>query len=279
MLDNDRILLDDLEVGELAVEYEDREPEDVLEWALNHFGEDRFGVITSFQADGVAIMDMAWRLNPKVRIITVDTGRMPEEYYQIIDAFRQRYGMQIEVLFPEAKSVESMVRKNGVNLFYDSVPNRLMCCNVRKVQPLNRALKGLDAWATGLRRDQWATRANIKKIEIDHDHGGIIKISPLADWTEEDVWQYIRENDVPTHPLYAKGFTSISCAPCTRPVPEGAHPRSGRWWWEENAPKECGMHCSIETGGFEHEVEAILGDKAHENGHAGLNGKALTVLQ
>jgi thioredoxin-dependent adenylylsulfate APS reductase len=279
MLEQERVLLDDLEVGELAVEYEDREPEDVLEWALNHFGEDRFGVITSFQADGVAIMDMAWRLNPKVRIITVDTGRMPEEYYQIIDAFRQRYGMQIEVLFPEAKSVESMVRKNGVNLFYDSVPNRLMCCNVRKVQPLNRALKGLDAWATGLRRDQWATRANIKKIEIDHDHGGIIKISPLADWTEEDVWQYIRENDVPTHPLYAKGFTSISCAPCTRPVPEGAHPRSGRWWWEENAPKECGMHCSIETGGFEHEVAAILGDKAHENGHAGLNGKALTVLQ
>lgn len=279
MLETERVLLDDLEVGELAVEYEDREPEDVLEWAFNYFGEDRFAVITSFQADGVAIMDMAWRLNPKVRIITVDTGRMPEEYYQIVDSFRQRYGMQIEVLFPEARSLESMIKKHGVNLFYDSVPNRLMCCNVRKVQPLNRALKGLDAWATGLRRDQWATRANIKKIEIDHDHGGIIKISPLADWTEEDVWGYIKEMDVPTHPLYAKGFTSISCAPCTRPVPEGAHPRSGRWWWEENAPKECGMHCSIETGGFEHEVEAILGDQAHEHTHGSPNGHALPVLQ
>lgn len=280
MLETERVLLDDLEVGELAVEYEDREPEDVLEWAFNLFGEDRCGVITSFQADGVAIMDMAWRINPKVRVITVDTGRMPEEYYQIVDAFRQRYGMQIEVLYPEARSLEPLVRKHGVNLFYDSVPNRLMCCNVRKVQPLNRVLKGLDAWATGLRRDQWATRANIKKIEVDHDHGGIIKLSPLADWTEQDVWDYIKEMDVPTHPLYAKGFTSISCAPCTRPVPEGAHPRSGRWWWEENAPKECGMHCSIETGGFEHEVEAILGDRAHENGHSpSSNGLALPVLQ
>lgn len=279
MLETDRVLLDDLEVGELAVEYEDRDPEDVLEWAFNTFGEDRFAVITSFQADGVAIMDMAWRINPKVRVLTVDTGRMPEEYYQIVDAFRQRYGMQIEVLFPEARSVESIVKKHGVNLFYDSVPNRLMCCNVRKVQPLNRALKGLDAWATGLRRDQWATRANIKKIEIDHDHGGIIKLSPLADWTEEDVWGYIKEMDVPTHPLYTKGYTSISCAPCTRPVPAGAHPRAGRWWWEENAPKECGMHCSIETGGFEHEVEAILGDQAHEHSHPAPNGKALPVLQ
>jgi phosphoadenosine phosphosulfate reductase len=277
MLDQDRFLLDDLEVGELAVEYETQEPEDVLEWALGKFG-DRFAVITSFQADGVAIMDMAWRIDPKVRVITVDTGRMPEEYYQIVDSFRQRYGMQIEVMMPEARAVEQMVKKNGVNLFYDSVPNRLLCCNVRKVQPLNRALKGLDCWATGLRRDQWATRANIKKIELDHDHGGIVKISPLADWTEEDVWEYIRENDVPTHPLYRKGFTSISCAPCTRAVPEGAHPRSGRWWWEENAPKECGMHCSIETGGFEHEVEAILGHEA-ANGHSSPNGKALPVLQ
>ena len=266
MLDIDRVVLDDLEVGELAVDYEDRDPEEVLEWAFDRFGAERFAVITSFQADGVVIMDMAHRINPNVRVITVDTGRMPQEYYEIADAFRQRYGMKIEMLFPDAGGVEAMVKKHGPNLFYDSVPNRLLCCQVRKVLPLTRALKGLDAWATGLRRDQWATRANIKKIELDHDHGGIVKISPLADWVEQDVWDYIRENDVPVHPLYAKGFTSISCAPCTRPVPEGAHGRSGRWWWEVNAPKECGMHCSIETGGFEHEVEAILGHD--KNGHA-----------
>jgi phosphoadenylyl-sulfate reductase (thioredoxin) len=141
---------------------------------------------------------------------------------------------------------------------------RLTCCHIRKVLPLNRALRDLDAWVTGLRREQWATRANIRKIEVDHDHGGIIKISPLADWTQEEVWEYIKDNGVPYHPLYDNGFTSISCQPCTRPVPEGVDPRSGRWWWEVDAPKECGMHCSIETGGFEHEVAAILGE-AHGN--------------
>lgn len=268
MLEQERVLLDDLEVGELAVQYDDQEPEDVIEWAFNTFGEERFAIVTSFQADGVVLMDMAHKINPRVRVITVDTGRMPSEYYEIVDAFRQRYGMRIEVFFPETQGVENMVRRHGVNLFYDSVPNRLLCCQVRKVLPLNRALKTLDCWGTGLRRDQWATRANIKKIEIDHDHGGIIKLSPLADWTEEMVWDYIKQEDVPVHPLYSKGYTSISCAPCTRPIAPGAHPRSGRWWWEENAPKECGMHCSLETGGFEHEVDAILGKNgANGTGH------------
>jgi len=266
MLDQEHDLLDDLEVGELAVEYDDRDPEDVLEWAIKRFG-DRFAVMTSFQADGMAIIDMAHQINPKVRVLTVDTGRMPQEQYDIIDAVRKRYGIQIEVLFPDAAAVESMTRKHGVNLFYESVEKRLLCCHVRKVLPLNRALKGLDCWATGLRRDQWATRANIRKIELDHDHGGIVKISPLADWTEQDVWDYIKQYDVPVHPLYELGFKSLGCMPCTRPVPEGMPGRLGRWWWETDAPKECGMHCSIETGGFEHEVEAILG-KNGKNGIA-----------
>ncbi|HVG96765.1 MAG TPA: phosphoadenosine phosphosulfate reductase family protein, partial [Chloroflexota bacterium] len=125
---------------------------------------------------------------------------------------------------------------------------------------LRRALHDLDAWITGLRRDQWASRANIRKVELDHDHGGLLKINPLADWTEAEVQAYLRAHDVPSHPLYAKGFRTISCAPCTRAVAPGEDARSGRWWWEVNAPKECGMHCSIETGGFEHELEAILGE-------------------
>jgi phosphoadenosine phosphosulfate reductase len=263
MLDNDRLLLDDLEVGELAVEYETQEPEDVLEWAMSHFPEERFAIVTSFQIDGSVLIDMAYRINPRVRVITVDTGRMPQEQYDIIDTFRRRYGIQVEVLFPDARDVESMVKKHGVNLFYDSVKNRLLCCQVRKVVPQVRVLKELDCWVTGLRRDQWATRANIKKIEIDHDHGGIIKLCPLADWSEEMVWEYAHENEVPIHPSYAKGFKSLGCVPCTRPIQIGEHSRSGRWWWETDAPKECGMHCSIETGGFEHELEAILG---HQNG-------------
>jgi len=270
MLDTERLLLDDLEVGELAVEYDDREPEDVLEWGIERFGLERFAVVTSFQIDGSVLIDMAYKINPKVRVITVDTGRFPQEQFDIMEVFRQRYeGLRLEVMFPEYSAVEAMTRRHGVNLFYESVENRLLCCHVRKVLPQLRALQTLDCWVTGLRRDQWATRANIKKIEIDHDHGGIIKLCPLADWTEDDVWDYARENDVPIHSSYSKGFKSLGCVPCTRPVKEGEHGRSGRWWWETNAPKECGMHCSIETGGFEHEVEAILG---HQNGLVSING-------
>jgi phosphoadenylyl-sulfate reductase (thioredoxin) len=182
-----------------------------------------------------------------------------------MDEVRAKYGIAIEVLFPEAAHVEKMVRKHGINLFRKSVELRLLCCHVRKVVPLTRALNQLDAWITGLRRDQWATRANIRKVEIDHDHGGILKLNPLADWTEEDVWQYARDNGVPIHKLYEQGYKSIGCAPCTRAVQPGEDSRAGRWWWETNAPKECGMHCPIETGGFEHEVQAILGEAANLN--------------
>ena len=145
---------------------------------------------------------------------------------------------------------------------WNAVDLRLLCCNVRKVRPLTKHLHGLDAWITGLRRDQWAGRTDIRKVEIDHDHGAIVKLNPLAEWTEEEVWDYVRAEDVPVHPLYAQGYTSIGCAPCTRPVAEGEAKRAGRWWWESGAPKECGMHCAIETGGFEHELHAILGKEA-----------------
>ena len=275
MLDIERVVLDDLEVGELAVDYEAREPEDVIEWAFNTFGEERFALVSSFQAEASVLIDMAHQINPKVRVITVDTGRMPQEQYDIIDEFRKRYGIQVEVLFPDASAIEGMNVKHGVNPFYQSIEKRLLCCHIRKVLPLNRALKGLDCWGTGLRRDQWATRANLKKIELDHDHGGIVKLIPLADWTEQDVWDYIKEYDLPVHPLYQLGYKSISCQPCTRPVPPGADGRSGRWWWEVNAPKECGMHCSIETGGFEHEVEAILG---HQNEQGNEQGNRLVQI-
>ena len=159
--------------------------------------------------------------------------------------------------------MQRLVDRHGPNLFFKSVENRLLCCNVRKVQPLTRALADLDAWVTGLRRDQWASRSDIRKIEIDHDHGAIVKLNPLAEWQEDEVWDYLRENDVPTHPLYEQGYTSIGCAPCTKPVAKGQPVRAGRWWWETDAPKECGMHCAIETGGFEHELHAILGEGSH----------------
>jgi thioredoxin-dependent adenylylsulfate APS reductase len=256
-------LLDDFEAGELSVEFEGQEPWDLLEWALERFG-DGLALSTAFQEGDVALIDMAYRLDPSVRVFSIDTGRLPQETFDLIEALRERYpGLRLELLSPEATQVQRLVDRNGPNLFRQSVELRLLCCNVRKVQPLNRALAGLDAWVTGLRRDQWASRSDIRKVEVDHDHDAIVKLNPLAEWTEDEVWDYLRENDVPVHALYERGYTSIGCAPCTRPVAAGEPVRAGRWWWESDAPKECGMHCAIETGGFEHELHAILGDEAH----------------
>ncbi|MEO6811707.1 MAG: phosphoadenylyl-sulfate reductase [Isosphaeraceae bacterium] len=254
-------LIDDFEAGELAIHFDDKEPEDLLEWAFERFG-DRLAIITSFQIDTLVLLDMAYQINPKVRVITVDTGRLPQETHDLIDQVRDKYKINVEVRYPDAAHVEAMVQRNGMNLFRKSVPSRLLCCHLRKVLPLQRALEDLDAWITGLRRDQWATRANIRKVDLDHDHGGIVKLNPLADWSHDDVWAYAKEYDVPNHPLYSQGFSSIGCVPCTRAIKPGEDSRAGRWWWETNAPKECGMHCPIETGGFEHEVHAILGEEA-----------------
>jgi phosphoadenosine phosphosulfate reductase len=260
MIAEQRIVLDDWEAGELAVEYDDQEPQEVIRWALSTFPQGRVAICTSFQVDGMAILDMAWRINPNVRVFTVDTGRLPPETLKLIERVERHYGLNVEVYRPNEAEVLTMVEQHGEDLFRTSVPLRLTCCDVRKVRPLVQVLRDLDAWITGLRRDQWATRSNIRKIELDHDHGGLVKVNPLADWTEEEVWDYVRSNNVPYHPLYDQGYTSIGCAPCTRAVEPGADARSGRWWWETNAPKECGMHCAIETGGFEHEIEVLLHD-------------------
>jgi phosphoadenosine phosphosulfate reductase len=261
-------LMDELEAGEAAVELDDKEPQEVLAWAIEKFGR-RLAICSSFQADGCALIDMAWRIDPGIRVFTIDTGRQPEETYRLIDRIRDKYGVRTESFLPDADVLHQMVTKHGNNLFYRDVNLRLLCCQVRKVLPLRRALMNYDAWVTGLRRDQWATRSNIRKLEIDHDHGGIVKFAPLADWTEDEVWDYIRANDVPYNELYDKGYKSIGCAPCTRPVADGADPRSGRWWWETGAPKECGMHCAIETGGFEHELAALLGHNGNGSAHNG----------
>jgi phosphoadenosine phosphosulfate reductase len=257
-------LFDELEAGELSVEFEGEEPEAVLEWAFERFG-DRIAISTAFQVDGCALIDMAARIRPDVRVFSVDTGRLPQETHDLADAIRLRYPeLRLELLAPDAQQLQRLVARQGANGFRGSVEQRLICCNVRKVQPLTRHLQGLDAWISGLRRDQWATRTNIRKIEIDHDHDAIVKLNPLAEWTESEVWDYVRDNEVPTHALYERGFTSIGCAPCTRAIAPGEAARAGRWWWERGAPKECGIHCAIETGGFEHELHAIVGGESHE---------------
>jgi thioredoxin-dependent adenylylsulfate APS reductase len=237
--------LTDPEIAALAARFAERPPEELLGWAAAAFGT-RIALATSFQADGMVILDMAQRVAPGLRVITVDSGRLPQETHDLIDHVRERYGIAVEVFTPAAGEVERFVGEHGPNAFYRSQELRVRCCEIRKVTPLTRALRGLDAWITGQRRDHSSTRRAIARIERDVAHGGIVKLNPLADWSTEQVWDYLRAHDVPHNALYDRGFTSIGCAPCTRATRPGEDPRAGRWWWEATATKECGMHCRVD---------------------------------
>jgi thioredoxin-dependent adenylylsulfate APS reductase len=223
-------------------EFENVPAEGVLSWALAKFA-GTFAIATSFQKEGMVIIDMAARIDPRVRVFTLDTGRLPDDTHFMMDAVIQRYGIAIEMVRPDAGEVDRMVAERGLNLFYDSPGNRHLCCEVRKVRPLARKLAELEAWAVGLRREQSAERAETQKVEeID----GRVKISPLADWSLEQVDRYLAENSVPIHPLYARGYASIGCDPCTRALRPDESERAGRWWWEQDQKKECGIHVTAE---------------------------------
>ena len=216
-------------------------PQDVLRWAMDAFP----GALALAWsgAEDVAVLDMMWRIDPaRTRVFTLDTGRLNPETYELIDAVRAKYRIPVEIMFPETQAVESMVREKGMNLFYHSIENRKLCCQVRKVEPLNRALKGLDGWITGLRKSQAVTRGRLSKVEIDPVHDKIAKVNPLCEWTTEQVFAYLTANDVPKNKLHDQGYPSIGCAPCTRAVKPGEDERAGRWWWEDPAGKECGLH-------------------------------------
>ncbi len=220
---------------------EGKEAQDIVRWAIEQFG-DRVALASSFGAEDVVLIHMMTQVTPKPRIFTLDTGRLNPETYDVMDKIRQRYQIPLEVMFPKTDSVEQMVREKGLNLFYHSIENRKLCCGIRKVEPLNRALSSLDAWITGLRRDQVVTRAAVKKIEVDDAHGGIVKINPLAEWTWEQVMDYVKANQIPYNVLHDQGYPSIGCAPCTRAIKPGEDFRAGRWWWERPEQKECGLH-------------------------------------
>lgn len=229
------------QVEQLAHEFESKSAHEILKWALHTFGS-KIGLASSFGAEDVAVIDMMSKMDKSANVFTLDTGRLNQETYDVMDDVRAKYGIRINVFFPDQKEVEEMVKGLGMNLMYASVENRKLCCEIRKVHPLNRALASLDGWITGLRRDQAATRADTKKIEIDSSHGGIIKLNPIADWTSDMVWDYVRKNNVPYNKLHDMGYPSIGCEPCTRPIKIGEDPRAGRWWWESAANKECGLH-------------------------------------
>ena len=215
--------------------------QEALIWASDNL-HPKVAKASSFGAEDAVVMDIMLKINPKFRFFTLDTGRLPEETHKIIDIVRKKYNISVEVLFPDSSQVEDMVREKGMNLFYDSVANRELCCKIRKVNPMNKMLATLDGWITGLRREQTQNRKNMSIFQIDNAHGGILKINPIIDWTWDQIQDYIKKNNLPYNGLLDKGYSSIGCEPCTRAIKPGEDIRAGRWWWEQQGHKECGLH-------------------------------------
>ncbi|MCP4004912.1 MAG: phosphoadenylyl-sulfate reductase [bacterium] len=239
-------ILDEVQSGTMA----DWSAEKVLEWGFERFAP-RIALSASFGSpEGLVILDLMHKIDPKLtRVFTIDTGRLHQETYNLMDRVRDRYDMEVEVYFPNPESVQSMVRKDGLNLFYETADKRKQCCAVRKVEPLERAMADLDAWIAGLRSGQSVTRENVANIEVDEVHDGRIKFNPLAAWTRSDVLDYVNRNSVPINALHAEGYPSVGCAPCSRAIREGEDERAGRWWWESEENRECGIHVGYEDSG------------------------------
>ncbi len=224
-------------------------PPEILSWAVENFSP-RLVVSCSFgNPEGLVLIDMLHRVAPgRFRVYTLDTGRLVQATYDLIDRVRDRYAVTVDVVFPDAAAVQAMVREHGMNLFYESLEQRQLCCRLRKVEPSRRYLADVDAHVTGLRRQQNVTRAGVAKLELE-DGGRRVKVNPLVEWTSADVWEYVRKNGVPVNRLHNEGFPTVGCAPCTRAVRQGEDVRAGRWWWERPETKECGMHAQTEEGG------------------------------
>ncbi len=227
-------------VNRLNKIYKDSKPEDVLEFFLNEYN-GKIALASSLSLEDQVLTDMLVKIDKSARIFTLDTGRLFPETYSLIDKTNIRYGIQLEVMFPDYQEVEKMVKAEGVNLFYAGIEQRKLCCKVRKLDPLKRAFEGLEVWICGLRREQSVTRQQVQLIEWD-EANGLIKLNPLIDFSEQQVWEYIKANQVPYNKLHDKGFPSIGCQPCTRAVESGEDIRAGRWWWENPEQKECGLH-------------------------------------
>ena len=214
--------------------------EEILRYFLAGYRE-RITFATSLGAEDQVLLHMIASIDPSTRIITLDTGRLFQEAYDLLEKTRETYRVNIETFFPDATRVEEMVNTKGVNLFYRSIESRKLCCYVRKVEPAARALKGMDAWISGLRRGQSLARIAVMPVEWDEQYG-MMKINPLFDWSTEQVWDFIRSHRIPYNTLHDKNYPSIGCAPCTRALLPGEDIRAGRWWWEQAEQRECGLH-------------------------------------
>ncbi|MBI3783544.1 MAG: phosphoadenylyl-sulfate reductase [Deltaproteobacteria bacterium] len=235
--------LEQSKIAAVAAEYAGKDPSDIIALAIKEYGGN---IAISFSgAEDVGLVDMAHKVGGKFQVFSLDTGRLHPETYQFLDKVREKYGVAIDTYFPYPEAVQKLVHEKGLYSFYKD--GHKECCGVRKVEPLVRALKPLKAWITGQRRDQSpGTRAEVPVVQVDPTFGSaerlLVKFNPLANWTSKQVWQYIRENQVPYNSLHDRGFVSIGCEPCTRPTNPGEHERAGRWWWEEETQKECGLH-------------------------------------
>jgi len=232
--------MDQAKIDTLNRKFSNYKPEEIIRWFLNEFC-DRVALSSSLGAEDQVLTDMIMKITSSARIFTLDTGRLFPETYDLIERTNKKYNTRIEVFFPDYKRVEEMVNEKGINLFYESVENRKQCCGIRKIEPLKRAFSTLDAWICGLRAGQSVTRQNVHIVEWD-ENNGLLKVNPLARWSESDVWDYIHTSNVPYNSLHDQGFPSIGCQPCTRAVKSWEDVRAGRWWWEQPESKECGLH-------------------------------------
>lgn len=228
------------EINNLNIKLKDLTAQELIEYFLNEYSE-RVALSSSFGAEDQVLTHMMLNINKNANIFTLDTGRVPYETYNVMDSTNLKYGIKVNVFFPKNEDVEELYKKQGINGFYESIENRKACCNARKIEPLKRALKPLKVWITGLRASQNITRSNLPLVEWDETFN-IIKLNPLINWSEEDIWNFIKTNNIPYNKLHDQGYPSIGCAPCTRAVKEGDDIRSGRWWWENPEHKECGLH-------------------------------------
>jgi len=230
------------QIAELNDELSQKSPREILKFAFSHFS----NIAISFSgAEDVALIELSHKLTDDLKVFSLDTGRLHPETYQFMETVRKHYRLPIEVMTPDAEALQKLVQEKGLFSFYQD--GHKECCGIRKVEPLKRKLATLDAWISGQRKDQSpSTRSDVAVIEIDEgnctDSRKLIKFNPLANWSSKEVWDYIRLSEVPYNPLHERGFISIGCEPCTRPVLPNQHEREGRWWWEEETQKECGLH-------------------------------------
>lgn len=227
-------------IRNLNERFRDASAQEVVGYFLKAY-QGRIALSSSLSIEDQTLTDIIVTQDKNTRIFTLDTGRLFPETYHLIEKTNMTYGIKIEVFFPDYHEVQRMVREEGINLFYNSVESRHRCCQIRKLEPLKRAFQGLDVWICGLRREQSITRQDMQVVEWDEMHQ-LIKVNPLISWTEQQVWDYIRQHHVPYNKLHDKGYPSIGCEPCTRAVQPGEDVRSGRWWWESPDHRECGLH-------------------------------------